>query len=244
MNDDIKMGRNNFFQFKKFRIEQEKAAMKVNTDGVLLGAWTNITSAKNVLDIGAGTGLISLMIAQRSNAIITGVEIEKNAAEEAFRNVQNSEWNNRISILHNSFQEFAETSDIQFDVIVTNPPFFSNSAKNTNPYLSIARHNHLLPFEDIISGSEKLLNDNGILSLILPASAAQEFTDKAGHEKLFLNRLTLVKPFPHKEPNRCLLEFGKKQSDCKNSTMSVFDETGKNYSAEFKTLARDFYLKL
>lgn len=238
------MGRNNFFQFKKFRIEQEKAAMKVNTDGVLLGAWTNITSAKSVLDIGTGTGLISLMIAQRSNAIVTGVEIEKNAAEEARFNVQNSEWNHRISILHSSFQDFVETSGNQFDVIVTNPPFFSNSAKNSNPNLSMARHNHLLPFEDIISGSKKLLEHNGILSLILPAGAVQEFTEKARHKNLFLNRLTLVKPFPHKEPNRCLMEFGTKQSDREDSIMSVFDETGKDYSSEFKNMACDFYLKL
>lgn len=238
------MGRNNFFQFKKFRIEQEKAAMKVNTDGVLLGAWTNITSAGNVLDVGAGTGLITLMIAQRSDAFVTGIEIEKNAAEEALHNVKNSEWNTRILILQSSFQEFAETAKNQFDVIVTNPPFFSNSVKNVNPHLSIARHNHLLPFEDIISGSKRLLVENGILSLILPADAANEFTEKALNENLYLNRLTLVKPFPHKEPNRCLMEFGKKKSVCENTSMSVFDESGKDYSADFKVLARDFYLKL
>ena len=218
--------------------------MKVNTDGVLLGAWTNIASAKNVLDIGTGTGLITLMIAQRSIAFIIGVEIEKNAAEEALRNVKNSEWNARISIHHISFQEFAESSNKQFDVIVTNPPFFSNSVKNVNPHLSIARHNHMLPFEDIISGSKKLLGENGSLSLILPADAANEFAEKALSENLYLNRLTLVKPFPHKEPNRCLMEFGKKQSVCENTSMSVFDESGKDYSAEFKVLAHDFYLKL
>lgn len=238
------MGRNNYFQFKKFKILQEKAAMKVNTDGVLLGAWTNISSALNVLDIGAGTGLISLMVAQRSNAFITGIEIEKNAAEEAHRNVQDSVWGNRIEIQNCSFQEFAETSKKHFDVIVTNPPFFTNSVKNTNPHLSIARHNHLLPFEDIISGSKKLLGENGILSLILPAVAAPEFIEKAGYENLFLNRLTLVKPFPYKDPNRFLMEFGKNKLICEQTSMSVFDESGKDYSEEFKNMARDFYLKL
>jgi tRNA1Val (adenine37-N6)-methyltransferase len=238
------MGRNNFFQFKQFRIHQEKSAMKVNTDGVLLGAWTKLEGAKTVLDIGAGTGLISLMIAQRSSAYITGVEIEKNAAEEALRNVQNSEWSNRISIQHNSFQEFVKTANHHFDVIVSNPPFFSNSVKNTNPHLSMARHNHMLPFEDIIAGSKKLLGETGILSLILPASSALEFIEKAQNEDLFLIRQTLVKPFPHKEPNRCLMEFSKAQSIQENSSMSVFDESGKEYSEEFKTLARDFYMKL
>jgi len=238
------MGRNNYFQFKQFRIHQEKAAMKVNTDGVLLGAWTNLEGAKTVLDIGAGTGLISLMIAQRSTAIITGIEIEKNAAEEALQNVLNSKWSDRVSIKHCSFQDFAATTENKFDVIVSNPPFFSNGVKNTNPHLSMARHNHMLPFEDIIEGAVKLLTDNGKFSLILPAGSAREFIEKASRMNLFLNRLTEVKPFPDKEPNRCLMEFGKKDIVPEKTVFSVFDETGKDYSNEFKMLARDFYLKL
>lgn len=238
------MGRNNYFQFKQFRIHQEKTAMKVNTDGVLLGAWTDIGGAKTILDIGAGTGLISLMIAQRSNAVITGVEIEKNAAEEAAQNVQNSPWENRISIQHIAFQEFTETASVKFDLIVSNPPFFSNSVKNTNPHLSIARHNHFLPFEDVIHGATKLLNVDGRLTLILPFDAASEFVEKARLKNLYLNRLTEVKPFPRKKPNRCLMEFGFEKKDLRTDQFSVFGETGKDYSEEFKLLARDFYLKL
>lgn len=238
------MGRNNYFQFKQFRIEQHHAAMKVNTDGVLLGAWVNVENAVTVLDVGTGTGLIALMIAQRSDANITGVEIEKNAAEEANLNVQNSKWSNRISIINSSFQEYVKKTGKKFDVIVSNPPFFSNSVKNKNLHLSIARHNHLLPFEDIIAGAEILLNDNGILSLILPVSQANAFTEKALGKNLFLNRLTLVKPFPEKEPNRSLMEFGKKQHTFEKTVISVFDDTGKDYSEEFKNMAHDFYLKL
>jgi tRNA1Val (adenine37-N6)-methyltransferase len=238
------MGRNNYFQFKQFRIHQEKSAMKVNTDGVLLGAWTNLYGAKTVLDIGAGTGLISLMIAQRSDTIITGVEIEKNAAEEAVLNVQNSPWKNRVSIHHTSFQDFAENAQNKFDLIVSNPPFFSNSVKNTNPHLSMARHNHLLPFEDIIEGAKKLLIETGKLSLILPAGSVNGFIEKACMENLFLTRLTEVKPFPGKYPNRCLMELGKQRQKVQKTQMSVFDETGKDYSEEFKLLACDFYLKL
>jgi len=238
------MGRNNYFQFKQFKIHQEKSAMKVNTDGVLLGAWTNLDGAKTVLDIGAGTGLISLMIAQRSAAIITGIEIEKNAAEEAALNVQNSKWNKRVSVQHISFQDFVATALNKFDIIVTNPPFFSNGVKNTNPHLSMARHNHLLPFEDIIDGAKNLLTENGRLSLILPADSALDFIEKARQENLFLNRLTEVKPFPDKEPNRWLMEFVKKQMIVQKTQMSVFDDSRTNYSEEFKTLAHDFYLKL
>jgi tRNA1Val (adenine37-N6)-methyltransferase len=238
------MGQNNYFQFKQFRIHQEKSAMKVNTDGVLLGAWTNVNGANSVLDIGAGTGLVSLMIAQRSNAIITGVEIEKNAAEEAALNVQNSPWKNRVLIQHISFQDFAENAQNKFDLIVSNPPFFSNSVKNTNPHLSMARHNHLLPFEDIIEGAKKLLGETGKLSLILPFDSANGFIEKARLENLFLTRLTEVKPFPGKHPNRCLMELGKQSQDVQKTQMSVFNETRKDYSEEFKTMARDFYLKL
>ena len=238
------MGRNNYFQFKQFRIHQEKSAMKVNTDGVLLGAWVNLEDAKTVLDIGTGTGLISLMIAQRSEAIITGIEIEKNAADEAFLNVQNSTWSNRVSIQHCSFQDFAATSQNKFDVIVSNPPFFSKGVKNTNPNLSMARHNHLLPFEDIIDGSKKLLSEAGRLSLILPSDSVNQFVEKARWENLFLNRLTEVKPFPDKETNRCLMEFGKVQLVVQKTHMSVFDHSRTDYSVEFKTLAHDFYLKL
>lgn len=238
------MGRNNYFQFKQFRIHQEKTAMKVNTDGVLLGAWTNVDGAKTVLDIGAGTGIISLMIAQRSGANITGIEIEKNAAEEAVQNVKNSKWCDRVSIQHISFQDFAANTQHKFDLIVSNPPFFSNSVRNINPHLSVARHNHLLPFEDIIEGAKKLFSETGKLSLILPFDSANGFIEKARKENLFLCRLTEVKPFPDKKPNRCLMEFGSETLVLQKTQMPVFDETGKDYSDEFKLLARDFYLKL
>lgn len=218
--------------------------MKVNTDGVLLGAWTNLAEAKTVLDIGAGTGLISLMIAQRSDAFITGVEIEKSAAEEATLNVQNSEWSNRILIQHISFQDFVTVTQQKFDLIISNPPFFSNSVKNANPHLSMARHNHMLPFADIIIGTKKLLDKNGKLSLILPFDATQDFIEKSLMENLFITRLTEVKPFPDKKPNRCLMEFGMEQPVIHKAVMSVYDESGKDYSNEFKTLAHDFYLKL
>lgn len=238
------MQRNSYFQFKKFRVTQEKAAMKVNTDGVLLGAWVHLDGAKTVLDIGAGTGLISLMIAQRCNAQITGVEIEKNAAEEAIQNVLRSDWKNRILIQNISFQEFVQISKSGFDRIVSNPPFFSNGVKNANPSLSIARHNHLLPFTDIIEGTVKLLNEDGKLALILPIDQSVEIVEKAGLKGLFLHRITEVKPFPDRAPNRCLMEFGKAERVVQKSLLSVYDSTKSRYSEEFKTLAGDFYLNL
>lgn len=238
------MSHNKYFQFKQFRIDQHHAAMKVNTDGVLIGAWAGIENVNTALDIGTGTGLISLMIAQRSYAAITGIEIENKAAEEALQNVQQSKWSNRISIFPVSFQQFVATTELRFDLIVSNPPFFSNSAKNTNPDLSVARHNDLLPFVDIISGACKLLTNLGRLSLILPASEASGFIVLAQKQALYLNRVTGVKPFPDKEQNRVLMEFGRLKSPFTENEISVYDNSGKDYSAEFKILARDFYLKL
>ena len=217
--------------------------MKVNTDGVLLGAWTNLEGVKTALDVGAGTGLIGLMLAQRSDAQITGVEIEKNAAEEAFQNAQNSKWGNRVSIQNTSFQEFVAVTESKFDLIVSNPPFFSNSVKNSNPSLSIARHNQMLPFADIIAGAVKLLTETGKLALILPYAESMDFVEKAGVKGLFLNRLTEIKPFPHKNPNRCLMEFGRSEIVAQKSQMSVFGDSKIDYSKEFINLTRDFYLK-
>jgi tRNA1Val (adenine37-N6)-methyltransferase len=238
------MAKNKYFQFKQFKIIQEKAAMKVNTDGVLLGAWSNIHEVGTVLDIGTGTGMIALMIAQRCDAIITGVEIEKNAAEEAVQNVRNSKWGNRIIIQNCSFQYFAANTNDKFDLIVSNPPFFSNGIKNADPHLSMARHNHMLSFADIITGSTKLLSENGRLALILPFDQANGFVEKAKVYGLFLNRVTEVSPFPDKEPNRILMEFGKTGTFVQKAQMSVFDYSKTEYSDEFITLTRDFYLKL
>jgi tRNA1Val (adenine37-N6)-methyltransferase len=238
------MSHNKYFQFKQFRIEQHHAAMKVNTDGVLLGAWGNVENVNTVLDIGTGTGLIALMLAQRCNASITGIEIENKAAEEALQNVKQSKWNDRISILPVSFQQFVATTELRFDLIISNPPFFSNSEKSTNPDLLIARHNDLLPFTDIISGACKLLTIRGRLSLILPSSEASGFIALAQKQRLYLNRVTGVKPFSGKEQNRILMEFGRQKSPFIENEISVYDNSRKEYSTEFKILARDFYLKL
>jgi len=237
------MSHNTYFQFKQFKINQQYTAMKVNTDGVLLGAWANFENTRTVLDVGTGTGLIALMAAQRCDAIISGIEIEKFAAGEAAENVQLSPWSNRISIQNISFQEYVEKAQTQFDIIVTNPPFFTNSIKNSNPHLSMARHNHLLPFIDIISGAKKLLANKGVLALILPADEAPGFIEKAEKNGFILNRISKVIPYQGKGPNRFLMEFGFVKQAQISDSIFVFDETHKNYSPEFIALTREFYLK-
>lgn len=236
------MGRNNWFQFKQFKIIQEKTAMKVGTDGVLLGAWVRVSDAGTILDIGTGTGVISLMLAQRSPAKITGVEAEKNAAKEAEENVRQSEWNNRISIRHVTFQEFAQNCSGHFDLIVSNPPFFSNSQKSKSEPLAMARHNHLLPYTELINGAARLLNTNGKLAVILPVIQAEEFIKGCKTKNLHLHRLTEVRPNNLKPPHRCLMEFGQTNEKPEQKTLNIHSDDGSDFTDEYKTLTRDFYL--
>ena len=238
------MGRNNYFQFKQFKIIQEKAAMKVGTDGVLLGAWTRISDAKTILDIGTGTGVIALMMAQRSEAGITGIEIEKKATLEASENVNHSPWKNRISVENISFLEFVKTNDKKFDLIISNPPFFVDNQKSRDKDLAIAKHNDLLPFSEMISGSIKLLQKDGRLALILPVEPAQIFIESACKKGLFLNRLTKVRPYNRKEIHRYLMEFSENKSETETDELNIHEDDGSGFTQKYKTLTREFYLHL
>jgi tRNA1Val (adenine37-N6)-methyltransferase len=236
------MGRNNYFQFKQFKIIQERSAMKVGTDGVLLGAWANVAEAIKVLDVGTGTGLIALMIAQRSHAKITGIEIEKKAAEEAAENAQNSLWSNRIKIQNISFQEFKETTNEKFDLVISNPPFFTNSQRSKCDYLAMAKHNHLLPFAVLANGAEKLLEQNGNLAVILPVEAVRDFTQIALNERFFMIRQTEVRSNRLKKVHRYLLEFSKTEKPLKKDFIYIHTDDNSDFTEQYKILTRDFYL--
>lgn len=237
------MGRNNYFQFKQFKIVQEKSAMKVGTDGALLGAWVNIDGAASVLDIGTGTGLIALMIAQRSLAKVQGVEIEKSAADEAIENVKNSPWTDRVLIQNISFQDFVKNTDRQFDLIVSNPPFFTNSFKNEIENRALARHNHLLSFQELISGAVKLMSSKGRLAVVLPNIPAEEFIELAILKGLFLNRTTRVKPKASKLYNRLLIEFSKENLVPAEDELIIYTNDSSDFTEMYKKLTREFYLK-
>jgi tRNA1Val (adenine37-N6)-methyltransferase len=235
------MGRNNYFQFKQFLVLQEKAAMKVGTDGVLLGAWVEVQNERKILDIGTGTGVIALMMAQRTAALITGVEIEKLAAEEATQNCLNSPWTERLTIKNCSFQEFAKNSAEHFDLIISNPPFFVNDKKSAKDNLAVAKHSHLLPFDDLVNGTAKLLHSGGRLAVILPVIQAKQFIEKAQYMAMHIIRLTEVKPTPHKATNRYLMEFSKTKTALKTDCLSIFDIPGQ-FSKPYKQLTQNFYL--
>lgn len=237
------MGRNNYFRFKSFTIIQEQAAMKVGTDGVLLGAWANVGSAGTILDVGTGTGLIALMMAQRSKAFITGIEIESKAAEEASANVSNSPWNQRINILNTSFQDFVKTKPDPFDLIISNPPFFANSQKSKSELLAIAKHNHMLPPADLIKGAAQLLKADGKIAVILPADSLRLIEDLAAKEQLYLIRKTEVRPNNLKKPHRYLMEFGNTGGNIvETDVIRIHNDDGLDFTPQYKELTGAFYL--
>ena len=218
--------------------------MKVGTDGVLLGAWADISKATQILDIGTGTGLIALISAQRSNAEINAVEIEENAYNQAKDNILNSDWAERIKLHHSSFQNFAKKTNFKFDHIISNPPFFTNSMKNQDTAKTLARHNDTLSFEDLIKGVRKIIDKNGKFSLIIPYDSKDGFCEIAEKENLFLSRITEVKPTPEKNPKRVLVELSLVKSEIIKNTITIETEKRHNYTKEYINLTKDFYLKM
>ncbi|MCQ2193645.1 MAG: tRNA1(Val) (adenine(37)-N6)-methyltransferase [Paludibacteraceae bacterium] len=232
---------NTYFQFKQFRVEQEKCAMKVGTDGVLLGAWADVASASRILDIGTGTGLISLMLAQRQpGAQITAIEIDEAATQQAQENFDLSPWTDRLTCLHISLQNFLKEEGARFDAIVSNPPYFNNSLKNPDKQRSTARHTDTLSYAELMQASS-LLTERGHLSVILPTQAEEEILDAARQAHLHCSRKTDVRPKIEAAPKRILLEFRKDFTTTNKSELTIEIERHV-YTPEFKQMTEAFYL--
>lgn len=217
--------------------------MKIGTDGTLLGAWCNCNNAQSILDIGTGTGLIALMLAQRnSTAIIDAIELDKASAEEAQFNFEKSNWSERLTIYCSSFQEFETTKT--YDLIVSNPPFFSNSSKNPKTTKSNTRHNDSLPFEVFIEKSKKLLEPKGELSVILPIDESVNFIDLCKKQELYLNRKTEVYSNINSDQSfRYLMTFSSQKKVLTEDHLIVETETRHQFTEEYKLLCKDFFLK-
>lgn len=232
------------FAFKKFNIKQDKCAMKVGTDAVLLGAWVNPIDSKKILDIGTGTGIISLMLAQKTKADITAIDIDKESTEQAITNVAESDFRDHIKVRHMSFQELTKSSDQKFDLIVTNPPYFIDSLKNqAETSRKTARHADLLPFEDLIVGVKKLLDEKGKFCLILPKNEAAIFRKMAELKGLYLSKLLRIRTRLEKDSEkRHIMQFEFKESEFSESTLVIEEDSHRNYTKEYKELTKDYYL--
>ncbi|NQY29768.1 MAG: methyltransferase [Flavobacteriaceae bacterium] len=233
------------FQFKEFSVNQDRCAMKIGTDGVLLGAWTSVKhNPFSVLDIGAGTGILSLMLAQRSHAeTIEAIEIDDAAFEQAASNFEDSPWGDRLFCYHAGFNEFVEEIDDKYDMIISNPPFYTENYKTDNPQRDLARFTDALPFEHLLHGTAKLLDDNGKASFIIPFSEEVNFILLAEKTGLYPNRITRVKGTNTSEIKRSLLEFSFTKTTIDTSELTI--ETSRHqYTEDYINLTKNFYLKM
>jgi tRNA1Val (adenine37-N6)-methyltransferase len=233
---------NNQFNFKQFTINQDKSAFKVGTDGVLLGASADTDGVRNILDIGSGTGLISLMLAQRCNAEITAIEPDYESFLQTCENVNRSPWSERIKVIHTNFQNL-ELNTGRFDMIVTNPPFFKDSLKNPDPRKSAARHDEYLSNEEILQGTLKFMKEDGTLQLILPYVEGNIFIAKAHKYGFYCNSIIKVKPVPSAEIRRLILKFSSVQKKPSESFLTIEHGKRHEFTEEYVDLTKEFYLK-
>jgi len=233
------------FQFKQFQIEQNKCAMKIGTDAVLLGAWVNVESKPfSILDIGTGTGIIALMLAQRSFAdAIEAIEIDADAFEQAAENFENSPWGDRLFCFHASFLEFVDEVDEEYDLIVSNPPFYTENYKTDNVQRDLARFQDALPFEHLLYGVSKLLSDNGEASFIIPFKEESNFIALAKKFHLFPKRVMRVKGTHASEIKRSMLCFTRRRVSIETSEI-VIETARHQYTEDYIALTKDFYLKM
>ena len=216
--------------------------MKVSTDGCLLGAWADISLCKNILDIGCGSGLISIMMAQRSNALITGVEIDTDATQQAKENVSRTTWKERIDIINSDILRHSPLKS--YDAIVSNPPFFTDSLKNRDEKRTLARHNDTLSCSSLLQCAKNMLVPQGILSVVVPYGQLNIWCDEALFKGLSAKRVALVRTLPHKPVKRVLLEFIKGAYPKPATTEFAIESNPGVYSDYTKELLKDFYLKL
>lgn len=234
---------NSYFSFKQFTVHQELAAMKVGTDGALLGAWAHVPANCRALDVGTGTGLIALMLAQRGAATVDTVEIDANAAEQARRNFAASPWPKRLTAIHAPFAAFAEQAQPErYDLIVSNPPYFQQSLQPSNAQRAQARHADALPPQQLLQCALLLLKPNGALCVILPTAIATPFAEQAAALGLYRSRELLVRSKPTASPFRTLMQLERHTQGCDRTELAIHTVQG-NYSPEFKGLLREFYLR-
>ena len=236
----------NSFNFKNFTINQDKCAMKVGTDGVLLGAWAQPINVNAILDIGSGTGILSLQMAQRTLAeVIDAVEIEADAFEQTVDNFEQSDWGDRLFCYHSSIQNFANEIDDKYDFIISNPPFFSAPYKENivKEKRDLARYRDALSFEELLSAVAKLLSINGSCAFIIPNKSESVFLDLAKINGLLPNRITRVRGTKSSPIKRSLLQLSFEETEIEVSELTIEIERHK-YTQDYINLVNEFYIKI
>mgnify|MGYP003288752471 CR=1 FL=1 len=230
------------FTFKQFEVHQERCAMKVGTDGVLLGAWVRVEHCSHILDVGTGTGLIALMAAQRSNADIVAIDLDVEAVVQATENVAMSPWSNRVRVLGADVRNFKWDGN-SFDAILCNPPFFEKSLKCPEAARTMARHTDTLSFDELARSVARLLSPKGEFSVVIPYDRVSDMVVSAACYGLFVTRQTIVVPVEGGKPKRALMAFTREGSAYIPETLYIQDAQ-RNYTAEYIRMVEDFYLKM
>lgn len=220
----------------------ENSAMKVGTDAVLLGAWKHPANAKLILDIGCGSGIIALMMAQKTDSIIDAIDIDLNSIEEAKKNFANSTWSKNLNAIHASLSDFAKHSKKRYDLILSNPPFFNNSLKSPFESKNLSKHTSSLTHEELLSRVKSLISSDGIFAVIIPYDQKDLFANLALVQSLYCTKKLIIFPTPQKKANRTILEFSQyKPKNVEEENLTIRDKSG-NFTQQYKQLTRDFYL--
>ena len=234
---------NDYFRFKQFTVRQDRCAMKVGTDGTLLGAWVGADNCRHILDAGTGTGLIALMLAQRCpDALIDALDIDADASRQAKENVDDSPFAGRIRIIHAAFSDYALATALKYDLVVSNPPYFVRSLKNPDMRRRIARHADTLPLEELMGKGRGLLAPQGRIALVLPAGREEELCALACREGLHFVRQTAVTPVLGHAAKRILAELSASPASCPERDTLVIEKSPGEYTGDFVALTRAFYL--
>ena len=233
------------FKFKQFTVQQDRCAMKIGTDGVLLGAWTTIPkNCQSILDIGAGTGIIGLMMAQRSPAeLIDAIELDDNAFEQCTDNFEASPWSDRLFCYHADFEEFVGEIDDTYDLIVSNPPFYMEDVSSGDSSRDNARQNGSLPFSILFKGVKKLLSEQGFFAMIAPYGQEESILDLGRENGMHPTRITHVRGNEKSEIKRSLIQFSQQQEPLKSSSLTIEKERHR-YTKDYIDLTKEFYLKM
>ena len=234
------------FTFKQFFVGHDRCGMKVTTDGVILGGWVPVLNSQRILDIGTGTGLLALMLAQRSNdrVMIDAVEIDRSAYEQALENIKASPWAARIQAFHHDIKEYAENCDRRYDLIISNPPYFPEGTDCRDEARAKARYSHILTHDDLLIYAEKLLVTDGRFCVMLPCPQGQSLEQKALAMGWSVSRRIWVKDVIDKAPYIVLLELTRALCDCQEQQLVTHEPGRASYTEQFKQLAKDFYLAL
>lgn len=233
------------FRFKQFGIAQDRCPMKIGTDGILLGAWAGGEHARHILDIGTGTGLIAIMLGQRaSSAQIHAVEIDQASCEQARENMAAAPWAKRLHLHAQSIQDFARTTDLQFDLIVSNPPFFTGGTFSDRSDRTQVRHTVKMPHGDLLAAVRTLLAPDGRFAVILPLIEGLRFQELAETYHLYCTRLTEVHPRQNKPVERLLMEFAQDKQPLRKDQLVIQHDKNNHWTEAFIALTRDFYLDM